>query len=128
MIIAYHHTQITAPKGAEADVRRFYRDVLGLKETPLPEALRDRNLIWFEVGASTLHVGFEDGVNRAATNAHLAYEVDDIAAFRRRVKDAGYELIEQPKIAGYDRFHTHDPFGNRLEIIGRNDVARATSP
>jgi catechol 2,3-dioxygenase-like lactoylglutathione lyase family enzyme len=120
MIIGYHHTQITAPKGAEAEVRRFYGDVLGLNETPLPDGLRGRNLIWFEFGATTLHVGFEDGINRAATNAHLAYEVDDIAAFRRRVKNSGYELIEQPKIKGYDRFHTHDPFGNRLEIIGRD--------
>jgi catechol 2,3-dioxygenase-like lactoylglutathione lyase family enzyme len=120
MIIGYHHTQITAPKGADAEVRRFYGQVLGLKETALPEGLKGRNLIWFEVGTSTLHVGFEDGINRAATGAHLAYEVEDIAAFRRRVKDAGFELIEQPKLPGLDRFHTRDPFGNRLEIIGRD--------
>src|SRR4051794_38997563 len=120
MIIGYHHTQITAPKGAESEVRRFYGQVLGLKETALPEALASRNLIWFELGQSTLHVGFEDGINRAATGAHLAYEVNDIAAFRRRVKDAGFELIEQPKLPGLDRFHTRDPFGNRLEIIGRD--------
>jgi hypothetical protein len=29
-------------------------------------------------------------------------------------------LIDQPKIQGFDRFHINDPFGNRLEIIGRD--------
>src|SRR4051812_27436708 len=115
MITDYHHTQITAPKGAEAEVRRFYGNVLGLTEIPLPDALRGRNLIWFAVGERSLHVGFEDGINRAATNAHLAYEVDDVLEFGQRLKHAGFELIEQPKLQGYDRFHIRDPFGNRLE-------------
>ena len=49
MIIDYHHTQITAPKGSEAEVRRFYGGVLGLREIPvnvraaheLPKPARD---------------------------------------------------------------------------------------
>jgi catechol 2,3-dioxygenase-like lactoylglutathione lyase family enzyme len=120
MITGYHHTQITAPKGSEAEVRVFYGKLLGLTEVPLPDALYGRNLIWFTVGVHTLHVGFEDGINRAATGAHLAYEVNDIAEYRRRLSAAGFELIEQPKFPGLDRFHIRDPFGNRVEIIGRH--------
>lgn len=120
MITAYHHTQITAPKGAETEVRRFYGEVMGLREIPVPDSLRGRNLIWFGVGDSSLHVGFEDGINRAATNAHLAYEVDNVEAHRRKLVAAGFELMEQPKLPGFDRFHVRDPFGNRLEIIGRD--------
>lgn len=103
----------------DEQVHKFYGDVLGLPEIPLPPAMVGRKLIWFQVGDRTLHVGVEDGVNRLATRAHLAYEVNDIADFRRRLTALGIELIEQPKMEGYDRFHLHDPFGNRIEIIGR---------
>jgi catechol 2,3-dioxygenase-like lactoylglutathione lyase family enzyme len=118
MITAFHHTQITAPKGSEAVVRQFYGGVLGLREIPVNDALRGRNLIWFQVGDRSLHVGFEDGIDRRATGAHLAYEVSDVQEFRRKLTAAGFELIEQPKFVGLDRFHVRDPFGNRVEIIG----------
>jgi catechol 2,3-dioxygenase-like lactoylglutathione lyase family enzyme len=118
MITGYHHTQISAPSGSAEQVRRFYGQVLGLLELEVPPSLQGRGLIWFKVGDRSLHVGVEDGVNRLATRTHLAYEVDDIAACRERLASHGIALIDQPKIAGFDRFHLHDPFGNRLEIIG----------
>jgi catechol 2,3-dioxygenase-like lactoylglutathione lyase family enzyme len=120
MITGYHHTQISAPSGSADEVRRFYGNVLGLLELEVPPALQGRGLIWFAVGDRTLHVGVEDGIDRLATKTHLAYVVDDIAAMRRRLTEQGFELIPQPKIEGWDRFHIHDPFGNRLEIIGRD--------
>ena len=89
-----------------------------MTEYPLPESVAGRALIWFNVGDKTLHVAVEDGVERR-TKAHLAYEVDDIADCRRRLTADGREMIEQPTLVGYDRFHTLDPFGNRLELIGR---------
>jgi catechol 2,3-dioxygenase-like lactoylglutathione lyase family enzyme len=118
MITGYHHTQISAPSGSAEEVRRFYGQVLGLAEAPVPPSLQGHGLIWFKVGNRTLHVAVEDGVNRLGTRAHLAYEVDDIAACRRHLAGQGIKLIDQPKIVGFDRFHLHDPFGNRLEIIG----------
>jgi catechol 2,3-dioxygenase-like lactoylglutathione lyase family enzyme len=120
MITGYHHTQISVPSGSADEVRRFYGQVLGLAEMDVPPALHGHGLIWFKVGDRSLHVGVEDGVNRLATRTHLAYEVDDIAAIRRRLSEQGIQLIDQPKIGGWDRFHIHDPFGNRLEIIGRD--------
>ncbi len=119
MILGYNHAQITVPDGAAEKVRQFYGEFLGLPEMPVPPALRNRGLIWFKVGDRELHVGIEEGVNRLATRAHVAYDVDDIAQMRRRFVDAGFELIEQPKIAGFDRFHITDPFGNRVEFMGR---------
>ena len=114
----YHHAQVSIPPGGEGEARRFYGAVLGMPEVPLPPSVAGRALVWFAVGDRTLHVAVEDGVDRR-TKAHLAYEVDDIAACRRRLAADGRELVEQPTLAGYDRFHTHDPFGNRLELIGR---------
>ena len=120
MITGYHHTQISAPSGSAQEVRRFYGQVLGMAELEVPSALQGRGLIWFAVGDHSLHVGVEDGIDRLATKTHLAYEVDDIKATRRRLSEQGIKLIDQPKIVGWDRFHIHDPFGNRLEIIGRD--------
>ncbi len=119
MIVGYNHAQITVPDGTADKVRQFYGQFLGLPEMPVPQPLQGRGLIWFKVGQLELHVGIEEGVNRLATRAHLAYEVDDIAAFRQRLVERNFELIEQPKIAGFDRFHITDPFGNRVEFIGR---------
>ena len=119
MITGYNHAQITVPDGTADKVRQFYGSFLGLEEMPVPPALRGRGLIWFRVGNQELHVGTEEGVNRLATRAHLAYNVDDIAAMRRRLVKAGFELMEQPKIEGFDRFHITDPFGNRVEFMGR---------
>ncbi len=124
MITGYHHTQITVPGGSAAQVRQFYGELLGLTEIPVPAPLSGRGLIWFQVGDRSLHVGEEDGVNRLATRAHLAYEVDDVADMRRRLQARGLKLFEQPKLDGYDRFHVHDPFGNRLEIIGAAAVTK----
>jgi predicted enzyme related to lactoylglutathione lyase len=80
--------------------------------------LQGRGLIWFKVGDLELHVGVEEGVNRT-TRAHIAYNVDNITQLRQQLATDGFELIEQPKIEGFDRFHTHDPFGNRVEIMQR---------
>ncbi len=119
MIITINHVQISVPPGTAAEVRRFYGQVLGLAEIPLPPTMVTRPLIWFMAGDKPLHVAVEDGVNRVATRAHIAYEVSDIEDWRRRLTGHGLELFDQPLIEGYDRFHINDPFGNRIEIIGR---------
>src|SRR5690606_18818883 len=119
MILRLHHVQITAPKGSAAEVRRFYGEILGLQEIPVAESMRDRGLIWFKLGELDLHVGQEEGVDRTLTKAHLAYEVEDMQALRKHLSERGIEMFEQPLIAGYDRVHIRDPFGNRVEIIGR---------
>jgi catechol 2,3-dioxygenase-like lactoylglutathione lyase family enzyme len=119
VVTGINHVQISVPSGSEHDVRRFYGGVLGLAEIPLPTSMTGAKLIWFDIGSgSTLHVGFEDGINRLATRAHVAYQVLDIAGWRRRMTAAGLELIDQPVVEGYDRFHFVDPFGNRVEMIG----------
>ncbi len=120
MITTINHAQISVPSGSDNQVRQFYGQVLGLPEKPVPEGLRGRGLIWFQAGDREIHVGVEDGINRLATRTHIAYEVSDIADWRLRLTQFGLQLIDQPKIQGFDRFHINDPFGNRLEIIGRD--------
>jgi len=114
-----HHVQITIPVGQENTARAFYCNLLGLTEIPKPETLRGRGGLWLQVGAQEVHVGTEDGVNRRATKAHIAYEVDALTPWRTRLNNAGIEVIDSIPIAGYDRIECRDPFGNRVEINQR---------
>ena len=116
-ILGLHHAQITIPAGAEEDARRFYCGVLGLRETPKPKSLAGRGGFWLEVGGQQVHVGAEDGVERAATKAHLAYLVDDLEAWRERLAGEGVAALEGVAIPGFTRFEFRDPFGNRVELI-----------
>lgn len=114
-----HHVQITIPTGAEEEARRFYCGLLGLREIEKPESLRGRGGFWLQVGDRQAHVGTEDGVERPATKAHVAYEVDDVAAWRVFLEGQGFEIGDAAPIAGYERFEMRDPFGNRVEMIQR---------
>ncbi len=120
-VVWLHHAQITIPPGAEDEARAFYCGLLGLVEIAKPVSLAGRGGIWLQLGTLQLHIGTEDGVDRAATKAHLAYAVTDLAAWRARLEDAGIAMLESIPIPGYDRFEARDPFGNRIEFIERTN-------
>ena len=117
MITGLHHAQITIPRGAEAEARAFYCQILALPEVAKPESLQGRGGFWLQVGAQQVHVGTEDDVERLATKAHLAYQVTDLAELQTRLEAEGYTIMTGIPIPGYTRFETRDPFGNRLECI-----------
>jgi catechol 2,3-dioxygenase-like lactoylglutathione lyase family enzyme len=116
-ILGVHHVQVTVGKGQEAAARRFYCGVLGLPEIEKPDALKPRGGFWLQVGDRQVHVGVEEDVERAATKAHVAYQVDDVEAWRARLTAEGIEILESVAIPGYARFEFRDPFGNRVEFI-----------
>ncbi len=111
------HAQITIPNGAETEARKFYCDFLGLKETPKPESLEGRGGFWLEVGAFQIHVGTEDGLDRTKTKAHIAYQVENLNAWREKLETGGVKIIEGVPIPHYSRFEFRDPFGNRVEFL-----------
>jgi catechol 2,3-dioxygenase-like lactoylglutathione lyase family enzyme len=116
-ILGLHHAQITIPSGAEEQGRLFYCQLLGLPEIEKPDSLKGRGGFWLQVGDRQVHVGTEDGVERTATKAHLAYQVSDISIWRNRLEAQGIKILEGIPVPGYDRFEIRDPFGNRLEFI-----------
>ena len=117
MILGIHHAQITIPKGAEEEGKKFYCGLLGLEETEKPDSLKGRGGFWMKAGSHPVHVGTEDGADRAGTKAHLAYLVEDAAYWRKTLNSHGIQTYEGVPIPHYERFEFRDPFGNRVEII-----------
>ncbi len=113
---AIHHVQVAILSGGEESARRFYGDILGLREVEKPENLRARGGVWFDTGSLQLHLGVDPEFS-PATKAHVAYEVADLAAVRERCRAAGHPVREDEPLPGYDRFYVADPFGNRVEVL-----------
>ncbi|PKL77772.1 MAG: glyoxalase, partial [Candidatus Melainabacteria bacterium HGW-Melainabacteria-1] len=74
-ILGLHHVQITVASADEAAARRFYCELLGLAPIPKPSSLAGRGGFWCQLGDRQLHVGIEDGIERKASKAHIAYAV-----------------------------------------------------
>jgi catechol 2,3-dioxygenase-like lactoylglutathione lyase family enzyme len=117
MIGRINHVQITVPSGAEDAARDFYCGVLGLREIAKPESLKGRGGLWLQIGDQQIHIGTEDGFDRLTTKGHIAYEVENVGAWRERLETSGAKIAESVPIPGYERFETRDPFGNRIEFI-----------
>ena len=137
-----HHVQIAAPAGSEDLLRGFY-GALGFTEVAKPALLAVRGGCWFtlasgtsgtsgaaelhvDTGAAELHVGIEDPFT-PARKAHPAFDVGaDLDAVAARAVAAGATVTwadpaewAGSHLVGLRRFHTHDPVGNRLEMVGR---------
>ena len=113
------HLQIAMPEGGEAKAREFYRDLLGFQEVAKPAALALRGGVWFEAPGFGLHLGV-DPTFTPAGKAHPAFIVSDLSIIRNRIEAAGHLVVDDDvPLQGYRRFHTHDPFGNRIELMER---------
>ena len=125
---AIHHVNIVMPTGGEAAARAFYGDLLGFQELPKPAAMAGRGGVWFATETIDLHVGVDPDF-RPARKAHVAYEVRGLDGLRRRVEALGYPTHDDVPLPGYRRFHTEDPFGNRVELLEAegNETIRTVS-
>lgn len=110
-----HHLYLLAPGGSPDDVRRFYRDALGLTEIERPASLAHTPVLWFGAGPLTLHVGHPaEGV---VGGGHTALATPDVAAARARILGLGYAVDDDVIPMGYPRFYAQDPWGNRFEVL-----------
>jgi catechol 2,3-dioxygenase-like lactoylglutathione lyase family enzyme len=95
--------------------RRFYRDLLGLKEIAKPRTF-DFVVLWFDLGNQHLHLLLKDRPDTLSPR-HFALRVPDAAAARKYFQEHRVAMQETTPIPGADRFFIHDPDGNRIEII-----------
>jgi len=121
-----HHVQVGIPAGGEEDGRRFYGDGLGLAEVEKPAELARRGGAWFRSeGGAEIHLGVERD-HRPLERAHPALAVESTAeleALAARLEGLGYPVDWSQRHnavtrqGGFERFHTQDPFGNRVEVV-----------
>lgn len=113
---AIDHVQLAMPPNQEELARTFYSGVLGLPELPKPENLRERGGVWFGHDGLRVHLGVEKEF-RPARKAHPAFLVEGLQALIARCRNAGYEVVDDELLEGYDRIYVYDGFGNRLELM-----------
>lgn len=112
-----HHMQVAIPPAGEDEARAFWIDLVGFTEIPKPEPMASRGGLWIRDGEAEIHLGIEEPFS-PARKAHPGLVVDDLDALEQRLRSAGYEIRPDAPIYGMRRFHTSDPFGNRIEFLG----------
>lgn len=117
-----HHVQVGIPAGGEEAGRRFYGTGLGLAEIAKPAELAARGGVWFRSpGGAEIHLGVERDP-RPPERAHPALAVDteaELEALGAHLSGLGYDVdwSQRDNAETFCRFHVHDPFGNRIEIV-----------
>lgn len=110
-----HHIYLLAPGASEDDVRRFYRDGLGLTEVEKPASLAHVSVLWFDGGTVKFHVGHP--ASGTVGDGHTALATDDLDAARARLLALGCAIDDSAIPMGYPRFYVRDPWGNHYEIL-----------
>ena len=121
-IIAVSHVNVTVPAALEEAAKSFYSEVLSLPQIPKPLGTRQDMGAWYQLGGMQLHLSVEDDVQNEVSDAHICYQVADIASANLQFRNAGVDVIPDPRpVAGQSRFFVRDPGGNLLEITQKTD-------
>lgn len=110
------HVQLAMPAGREDEARAFYQGMLGIPEVPKPTHLAARGGCWFERGDLKVHLGVEAEFS-PARKAHPAFIVSDLPSLVQDLRSAGYRVVADQPLEGFDRMYADDPFGNRIELM-----------
>jgi catechol 2,3-dioxygenase-like lactoylglutathione lyase family enzyme len=117
MVTQLHHVNVTVPAALEAAAKEFYGSMLGLRQVPKPAAARQTGA-WYQIGDNQLHLSVEDEESGPLSSRHICFKVADLKAAEKKFRDAGVEIIADPRpVPGTSRFYVRDPGGNQLEIV-----------
>ncbi|MEA2620756.1 MAG: hypothetical protein QOC97_1529 [Chloroflexota bacterium] len=122
-VVGIDHVQLSMPPGGEAEARRFYGSVLGLREVAKPAELAGRGGCWFAGSAAgvAVHLGAEQDL-RPLARAHPALIVRDLDAARGALAEAGIPSEDDDTGLPVRRCYIRDPFGNRIELVDARDA------
>ena len=117
---------LTLPTQRVEPTTRFIETTLGYRRKVVP-ANSPVEANWLDIGhGQELHVfyveGFEISPFEAEFGRHVAlfHPVDDFPALRRRVVDAGGELVEALRATPFERLFFREPVNGYLfEVIDR---------
>jgi catechol 2,3-dioxygenase-like lactoylglutathione lyase family enzyme len=113
------HTSVPMPPGGDDRARAFYGDVLGMREIQKPEGLAAMTVVWFAANddGDEVHVFKEEQLGPNSAAQHLCLEVDDIEAYKTRLREHGYEVRVPETIYNRPRLFVRDPFDNLIELV-----------
>ena len=120
-LVGVDHVQLTMPTGGERDARRFYGEILGLREVPKPDELSERGGCWFVGPGVAIHLGVDQRF-MPAKKGHPGLIVADLKAARQALDGAGAAIHADDAALPVRRLYTEDPFGNRIELIDARDA------
>ena len=126
-IVGIDHVQLSMPPGGETAARRFYGEILGLREVAKPPELAVRGGCWFVGAGATVHLGTEHDF-RPLARAHPAFVVRDLGSVRELLAAASVEVSEDDSGLAVRRCYIHDPFGNRIELVDARDAGFGRGP
>ena len=117
MVTALQHVNVTVLPELETATKEFYGTVLGLQQVPKPAAARQSGA-WYQIGNVQIHLSVETEPSGALSSRHICLAVSDLNVSEKRFRDAGVEIIPDPRpVPGATRFYVRDPGGNQLEIV-----------
>lgn len=117
---------LTLPTQHVEETTRFLENILGYRRKPVP-ANSPVDACWIDIGhGQELHVFFVEGFTvspfEAEFGRHVAlfHPLDDFPAVRRRITDAGGELVEPLRSTPFERLFFREPINGYLfELIDR---------
>ena len=108
---------VTMPAGGEADARRYYGQLLGLREAMKPPGERG---VWFQTTEGLFKVVPSPTHKPAQDKPQARFRVDKAEAMRMALDKARYRHYDAPPEAGTRGFYALDPFGNKIELRERS--------
>jgi catechol 2,3-dioxygenase-like lactoylglutathione lyase family enzyme len=114
-----HHVAVPVTDLARA--KRFYSQVLGLKEIPRPAFSFDG--AWYQTGDRDLHLivvekpALNEDIELDMANAHVAFRVKNFRDARAYLESTGVPMrvtVDGP--TGFPQIHLMDPDRNIIEI------------
>src|SRR5260221_12918134 len=105
------HVSSPYPEGEAASVRRFYGEVLGLREKPTPSTLAGMSLVWFSAGEG-LELHFFPGRPDMESARHFCFDIDDLEETRGRLQEAGVGALPGTRDSNPARLFFPGPGGH----------------
>lgn len=101
------------PPGQEAEARRFYGQMLGLRETMKPPGEKG---VWFSTAEGVFKVLPSPDFKPQNAAPQARFRVDKAEAMRMALDKARFRHHDAPHVVGTRGFFAHDPWGNRIEL------------
>ena len=112
--------EVRMPQGGDAEARRFYGQLLGLRETMKPPGEKG---IWFTTPEGLFKVLPATEFKPAQDKPQARFRVDKAEAMRMALDKARFRHYDAPHEVGTRGFYAHDAWGNRIELRERAPAA-----